>query len=430
MTSTDKHDGINPNNNQYRYRLSKIYPWVVVLFSSLFLFYKYILQVSPSVMTNDLMLHFHVNATGLGNLAATFFYAYLVVQLFVGPLLDKYSPRTLTALALAASALAALWFANAQSLLSASLARGLVGAATAFATISYMKMGTLWFKPEKFPFVSGLLATAAMLGSMAGQVPLGYMIMHVGWQLALFYSSVAGLALSGLYYVCVKDKTLTATALTITAPKSKDFLKLLKQKDNWLLLFYSGLAFSPLAVFGGLWGNPFLQEAYHASKSQAGLLVSCSFVGLAVGGPFLGWLSGRLNKQYEVMWFGLVLSLVSLSTAVYVPGLNDVLEGLSLLLFGFGTGAFMLGFVMGKVLNSVTLAASVVALINTGDAVFGAFSEPLAGKILDYSWNGKIVHGVHYFSVHDYHLALLMLPLYLGLAGLFLFGLKKNRNLF
>ena len=164
MKSTVNYNDVNSSGNSYKQLLSRYYPWVVVLFSSFFLFYKYVLQVSPSVMTNDLMHHFHVNAAGLGNLAATFFYSYLVVQLFVGPLLDKYSPRTLTALALAGSALGALWFAEAQTLLSASLARSLVGASAAFATVSYMKMGTLWFKPEKFALVSGLLATAAMLG--------------------------------------------------------------------------------------------------------------------------------------------------------------------------------------------------------------------------------------------------------------------------
>ena len=87
---------------------------------------------------------------------------------------------------------------------------------------------------------------------------------------------------------------------------------------------------------------------------------------------------------------------------------------------GFGTGAFMLGFAIGKEMNSIALSASVVALINTGDAILGAISEPLAGKVLDLLWHGKIVDGAHYFSVHDYHIALLMLPGYLLLAVVFL----------
>lgn len=49
------------------------YPWVVIALTAAFLFYKYILQVSPSIMTEDLMRVFHIQGTGLGNLAASFF---------------------------------------------------------------------------------------------------------------------------------------------------------------------------------------------------------------------------------------------------------------------------------------------------------------------------------------------------------------------
>ena len=93
-----------------------IYPWIAITVSALFLFYKYILQVSPSIMTNDLMRAFHVDGAGLGNLAATFFYSYLITQLFVGILLDRYSPRYLSAVAVAVAAFGAYLFSKADTL--------------------------------------------------------------------------------------------------------------------------------------------------------------------------------------------------------------------------------------------------------------------------------------------------------------------------
>src|SRR5258708_427118 len=124
----------------------KYYPWIVIVLCSFFLFYKYVLQVSPSVMTKDLMSEFNVHGAGLGNLAATYFYAYLVAQLFVGPLLDRYSPRILTTIAIVICAFGAFAFANTQSLFSAEIARALMGVGTAFATVSYMKMSAMWFR--------------------------------------------------------------------------------------------------------------------------------------------------------------------------------------------------------------------------------------------------------------------------------------------
>src|SRR3990167_10924158 len=84
------------------------YPWAIILLSASFLFYKYILQISPSLMTDDLMNFFHVSGAGLGNLAATYFYSYAIMQLFAGFLLDRFSPRILTAVALLITGLGAL----------------------------------------------------------------------------------------------------------------------------------------------------------------------------------------------------------------------------------------------------------------------------------------------------------------------------------
>ena len=143
---------------------SKSYPWIVITFCALFLFYKYVLQVSPSVIVHDLMRRYHLDGAGLGNLAATFFYTYLVVQLFAGPLLDRLSARLLTACSILLCAVGVIWFSHAPTLLQAMIARGLIGAGAAFATVSYLKIAAIWFEPQKFAFVSGLLATAAMVG--------------------------------------------------------------------------------------------------------------------------------------------------------------------------------------------------------------------------------------------------------------------------
>jgi fucose permease len=81
---------INNSNNKW---LALTYPWIIWTIAAGFFFYKYLIQVSPSVMTNDLMKAFQVNGAGLGNLSAFYFYAYLLMQIPVGMMLDKFSPR-------------------------------------------------------------------------------------------------------------------------------------------------------------------------------------------------------------------------------------------------------------------------------------------------------------------------------------------------
>src|SRR3990167_495515 len=419
---------MNPSKkitNQSTY--SKYYPWIVITFCALFLFYKYVLQVSPSVITTELMRRFHLDGAGLGNLAATFFYTYLVVQLFVGPMMDRLGARFLTASAIMLCALGTVWFSQATTLFQAILARSLIGAGAAFATVSYLKIAAVWFQPKQFAFVSGLLASAAMVGSMCGQLPFALMVVHFGWRSSLLYCGLFGVLLALLFYIVVRDRNHGSSSTTLENHNLnfKDIMTVLKFKPNWYLMLYSGLAFSPLAVFAGLWGDSFLQIAYHITKPDAAMLTSMSFLGLAVGAPLLGIAADRLLNRFTVMILGVILSFIALCVAIYSPYASHVVEGTALFLFGFGTGGFMLVFSVGKDINALAMTATVVAFVNTGDALIGTFTEPLLGKMLDIFGHGKMLQGLRYFSVHDYHLALLLLPIYLVAAIGCLLAVRK-----
>ena len=75
----------------------------------------------------------------------------------------------------------------------------------------------------------------------------------------------------------------------------------------------------------------------------------------------------------------------------------------------------MLGFTVAKTGNPLFLAASVVALINTGDAFFGAITEPLVGYFLDATKKILPNHSPM-LNVSNFHVALAILPIYLILA--------------
>lgn len=403
------------------------YPWVIITLCAFFLFFKYVLQVSPSVMTKELMTEFQINGVGLGNLAATYFYAYLVTQLFVGPLLDRYSPRYLTAFAILLCAWGAFAFARADSITAALLSRALMGAGTAFATVSYMKMSALWFRPNQVAFVDGLLATAAMAGALCGQVPLNLLVQHSGWRDSLIYCGMVGVIFAIVFFLVVKDKKTDATAVKAKMIQLSDIRALFKDRKNWLLTLYSGLAFTPIAVLGGLWGNPFFEVAHGLTSTEAAYFSSLIFLGLGIGGPVFGYLAGRVDS-IRVMIMGTAIAFVALVIALYMVSIPLWLFGALLFAFGFGTGVFMLSFPLGKEMNPIGLAATVVALINTGDALFGSFTEPLIGRMLDMFSSDNVVNGMHVFSLQNYHVALALLPLYLLISLGCLLGLQKLRR--
>ena len=399
------------------------YPILVISLAACFLFYKYVLQIFPSIITDQLMQQFHLTGAKLGNLAATFYYSYMITQLFVGVLLDKYSTSRFTSGAILCCALGIFLFSQAETVLMASLARACMGVGVAFATIAYMKLAADWFPPRQYAFVSGLLATAAMSGAVFGQAPLAWLISHFGWRPCLAGVGFVGMGLALLFFLFVRDAPKIKQKEKASSSLGQDLLLLLKNKQNWLLTVYSGLAFSPVAIFGGLWGNPFLEQAYQLSKTQAASLVSLVFIGLGLGGPLLGLLSDRIKNRRHLMLCCTLLSAIAISMVLYCQ-LSLGLLSVFLFLFGFGLGSFMLVFAIGKEINSLSLTATVAALINTSDAIFDAITEPFIGKILDINWDGTLVNEVHQFSLQSYQSALSILPLYLVGGAILLIWLK------
>lgn len=404
--------------------LRAIHPIAVITLCAAFLFYKYVLQIYPSIITHELMREFSLTGAGLGNLAATFYYSYLITQLFVGVLLDKYSNRWLTSAAILCCAVGVYFFASTQTLLGAELFRALTGMGVAFATVAYMKLAAVWFKPKYYAFFSGLLITAAMAGAFFGEASLSLLVGEVGWRHCLEMLGIAGFIFAILFATVVRDRpreqSLDAMHVATTNITWKQITEVLKNKQNWLLTFYAGMTFAPAVVFGGLWGNPFLQEAYHLNKAQAGVFVSIIFLGLAIGSPLLGALSNKLGSRRNLLVFCNLISTIAVLAVIYWQGMPAWLLSTSLFIFGFGIGGFMIGFALAKERNTLLLTATVMAMVNTSDALFDGATEPLIGKFLDLAWSGKMLNGVRYFSLPDYHIALSVLPVYLIIAAVLL----------
>ena len=117
---------------------SYFYSILVIIICALFLFYKYVLQVFPSIMTTELMTKFNLQGVGMGNLAATFSYSFFVTQLFVGVLIDKFGVRYLCT-SFSYKQLRSIFVFGANTLAFACFARVLMGAGMAFATVCYLK---------------------------------------------------------------------------------------------------------------------------------------------------------------------------------------------------------------------------------------------------------------------------------------------------
>ena len=411
-------------------RSHSIRAWAIWLLAALFMFYKYAVEVAPSVMTGPLMSSFQISGAQLGALAASYFYAYLLLQIPAGFMLDRYGPRKTTTVAIAVCALGSILFSEAETLFAAEAGRFFVGAGAAFAAVNCLKLTANWFPAKRFALMAGLMMSLAMLGAVGGQAPLAKFIDKFEWRLSMRYIGLGGVILGLFFWLIVKDKAPNHRLEKMFVPGEisawASLKKILTSSQSWWLSIYSGFAFAPVMIFGGLWGVSFISEAHRLSESIAASQVSLIFIGFAVGAPLFGYLSDRLGKRKDVMVWGTLLALLSISSIIYLPTMSLFLVSILLFIFGFSISCFLLCFTMIREISQPAIAATAIGFMNAFDAIFGAFSDPLAGKILDTQWQGAMEGGARLFSVDAYQIAFLMIPIYLVIALISLLKVKET----
>ena len=404
--------------------------WSIWFLSAIFMFYKYAIEVSPSVMTGTLMKAFDIGGIELGNLAASYFYAYLLLQIPAGLLLDKFGPRNVSTIAIFLCGVGSLIFARADSLILAGTGRFLTGIGAAFAVVNCLKLIANWFPFKQFAFMAGLMMTLAMLGAVGGQAPLAIFIQKVEWRYAMELIGIAGLVLAIIFWIVVRDKAPDHKREKHIIPTRISLFDSIKQifqnPQSWWLSIYSGFAFAPVMVFGGLWGVSFIMEAFELTHHSSAQMVSLIFIGFAVGAPVFGWFSDWLGRRRVVMLWGTALALIAISTVIYVSGLSICALGFLLFVFGFCISSFLICFTMIREVNLPILAATAIGFMNAFDALLGAVSDPLTGKFLDLHWDGRLIEGARVFSVDAYQSVFLTLPVYLLISIFTLLKIKET----
>lgn len=406
-------------------------PWVVWGLGCLFYFYESLLQVSPGVMSNELMRDFAVTSQTLGILSGIYFYSYAAMQLPGGLLMDYFGPHRLLTIATVVCAVSTIAFGMTNSFLMACLARLMIGFGSAFAAVGTMKLAANWFPAQRFAFLTGLMVTIGMMGAIGGEAPLALMVDNFDWRNSMLIMGVIGLFLAVLIIVIAKDapENHTVTPHPVEAEEEKllsSIVALITNKQLWLVAFYGGLMYMSTPVFGGLWGVPFLMTKLGVSKPVAANLVSLIFIGWAVASPLWGIFSTRIGRRKPPMYIGCVGAFVCSSLFIYTPTHSLFVMELLLFLFGVFSAGFLPAFSVAKELCNRKYVATGLSFMNMMNMIGIALAQPLIGFILDRTWQGHMNGTVRVYPIEAYHSALSILPIALLVALIILPKLKET----
>jgi len=176
---TEENLGLITQGTEKEY-LNSRQSWAIWICAAAFYLYECILRVSPSVMTEGLMHDFSLTSTALGVLVSCYLYAYVVLQVPCGVMVDALGTRRIITTSAALCTLGAFMFATGETLIWVQMGRFLIGAGSACAFISCLKVVAEWFSPTKFAVMLGMTNMMGTLGGIIGQPPLAWMVNNLG----------------------------------------------------------------------------------------------------------------------------------------------------------------------------------------------------------------------------------------------------------
>jgi MFS family permease len=382
-------------------------------FGAFFYLLGFFHRVAPAVITAELMRDFQINATVLGNLSALYFYSYVAMQIPTGILADRWGPRRLLTMGAMIASLGAVIFSLASEIVWAGTGRLLIGGSVAVAFVALLKVASNWFAPHRFALIAGLALFFGIVGAVFAGTPLRILVDSFGWRTVILFSAAATLLVGVGTWVFVRDaphekgfrnfpNTTSTTSSKADSRIIAGLTEVFAYRNTWLLFVIPGGVVGCVLTFSGLWGVPFLTTVYGVSPAVSASLTSSLLVAWALGGPFFGWLSDRLQNRKRLYLIGCGISVAGWVAIVLMEKVSLVLLTPILLVTGFTSGSMIISFAFVKESVPLRLSGTVAGVINMGVMTGPMILQPAVGWMLDRRWQGDLLAGVRVYDVVAY----------------------------
>lgn len=393
------------------------YAWLIWGAAALFYLYEYVLRVSPGVMTNELMRDFGATSTVLGIFTSAYYLSYVPLQVPCGLIVDWLGARRVVTISAIMCTIGSFMFADSDSLFVATTARFIMGAGSACAYLSCLKLGSEWFQPQRFAVIAGITMMMGTFGGIFGGKPFAMLVNATGWRMAMIIAGVVGIAVIAAAWLIIRDhpkggvhkKTMHAP---LTASRLWEGLKvIMSNPQTWLIGIYAALMYTILSAFAELWGTPYLMVSYEINNETASYGSMLVFIGMAMGCLVSPILANQWRSHRRVMSIGALGALITFLPAIYLNNLPLHIVFILLFFAGFFCGWQILNFAAAKEINPPEFSGTTMGFMNALTMISAPIFQSLLGRLIHLFDEGEIgLEGYRIYSAEAYQYALLAIP--------------------
>jgi predicted MFS family arabinose efflux permease len=267
-------------------------------------FFSYLFRAVNAVVAPDLVSELHLNASDLGLLTAAYLLAFSLCQFPLGILLDRYGPRRVQFGLLMLAAVGAGLFSMAQSTLTLSLARGLIGTGVAGGLMAGFKAVVLWVPAERRALANSFVMSMGAVGLLVSTAPMEWAVQSYGWRTAFLVLAAATAVVATVILTVVPERRANVVPETLGASLNA-VGRIYKDRAFWLITPLLCASAGTHIAIQTLWAAPWLRDVAGYDRQQVAnmlFLMACAFfVGILTSGAIADWLQRRGVNILDVM---------------------------------------------------------------------------------------------------------------------------------
>lgn len=343
-----------------------------------FYLYEFFLRTFIGTLAGSIISGLHLTPELFSIMGGAYYLSYSLMQIPVGYITDKFGAKRAVISALILCAISVFIFSLARGFALGFIARLLMGLGSSFGFVSLLVVITNWFPQRVHAMYIAISQFIGTLGPLIAAGPLVSIMtqLHMGWRVLLVHVAVLALILAAIFFILMRSKSRTLeTSETITISRPQGILKMLKtlfrNKQAWLVAFYSGFTYETMDYLGATWGPLFLRSR-GLSLELAGYCISIGWLGFAIGCPVITLFSQMMHRRKPMLVLCGVMGTVSTFFMIYVPLNAFWLYLIAFFFIGLAGSALNLG--IATIIEHVDVSVKALALgFNNGMIVlFGA----------------------------------------------------------
>ena len=401
---------------------------LLFLIGILFYAYQYVLRSSIGLMSEHIRINLNATASAYSTFGSYYLLFYSLFQIPAGICLDKFAFKRVFTIGVLLCIIGTYVFVFATKVYTAQIGRIIIAFGSSTAYIGTLHIIARNFSPKYHSNMIGVMLAGGVVGTFFIGISINKYIETVGYQHILLYTTLIGgvILLMILCYITPKEDKMIEPGERFDFGT---FKKLLKIKYVYVYGLLSACAYGFIAVFGDLWGKPFLMHVYGISFDMATYCIIIVAFGFMVGNIVLPLLPSK-NPNLLILS---ALSIVLLCFSILRFKLVDSLTVIMFLLFitAMCSATVTLCFSAVLTLTPKQYVASVSGIVNMINMLSVGIIQQAFGWRLDALWDNTVdAHGIRMYTAEQYMssgdvflLALLcIIPL-----GIFSFKVKKYK---